>query len=133
MKQEYYLRLDGLFDEALASKVQQQVFQKQLQDTIYKTLIFYRYAEDHRPDLFYNIRTLSSENSIGAIVAGIEEIKNSIDDLEAKTLEMLGYDSTFRLNDATVCRASVVLNSMRTLHKEIAEFCGIIRKIIEGI
>ncbi len=96
--------------------------------------LLYRSRRGSSAGLIFTIEPLSSEgNSLGEIVAGIEEIRNSIDDLETKTLEMLGYDSTFRLSDATVCRAVDVLSSMRSLHKKIAEFCGIIRKIIEGI
>ncbi len=96
--------------------------------------LLYRSRRGSSAGLLFTIEPLSSEgNSIGEVVAAIEEIKAAIDDLEENALNMLGHDYTFRLNDTTVCRASDVLNSMRILHKKVSEFCGLIRKIIEGI
>ncbi len=94
----------------------------------------YRSRRGASAGLIFTIEPLSQEGDcVAEVVAGIEDIKNCIDQLEEKTLEMLAYDSTFRLSESTVCRASDVLTSMRTLHKKTSDFCGVIRKIIEGI
>lgn len=96
--------------------------------------LLYRSRRGASSGLIYTIEPLSTEGTaLGEVVSGIEEIKNVLDDLEEKTLEMMGYDSNFRLNDASVCRVTDVLSKLRVLQKKIAEFCGLVRKIIEGI
>lgn len=96
--------------------------------------LLYRQKKGAAAGHIFTLEALSNNGELtNDVLVFIQQIKAHMQDLDDIALNFLGDEYTVRLTQKNVNLASDVLLAMNKLHVEIADFSGLVRKIIEGI
>lgn len=96
--------------------------------------LMYRQRKGAAGGFIFTLSTLSSsEDNVDELLSNINKIRLSLQNLEDSALELMENDYSFRFYENESSRISVILNNMSILQKDIAEFVGNVRTVIEGI
>ena len=96
--------------------------------------LMYRQRKGAAGGFIFTLSTLSSsEDNVDELLSNINKIRLSLQNLEDSALELMENDYSFRFYENERSRISVILNNMSILQKDIAEFVGNVRTVIEGI
>lgn len=96
--------------------------------------LLYRKKKNMAAGFLFNIAILSSnEEKASDAYDMIQNIKNSLVNLEMSSLDLLANESTFRLNSVTARVAGPLISLCQTLAKEISIFTGLVLEVLDGV